>query len=182
MFHIQNVPIVVEPGVAAIEAEFLVDDRPKKNRAFPVRLHRLDIDEVKLGDLPFIPSTRFPHVFSLTQSVPESLVLLVYDAMGRIDTVYIRDKTGKAWDKKNVADEHAGKFIKQFSIRYFFTSEKSRDEFMSCVDNIVEAIGRGDEPPAKSVKLAFSLLSRARTGPVLLPVAVAKTNLKGVKI
>lgn len=182
MFQIQNVPIVIEPGVEAIEAEFFAAERKGKERSFPVQLFRVNLDEQVAQILPFIPSVKCPHVFSLAQNPEESLALVVYDVLGRIHHVYTRDSAKKSWDKREVADEHAGKTIKQFSIRYFFNSKESRDDFMRCVDNIITTLMQKNKPSANEVELAFRLLARARSEPVALPVAVAKSSRKQVKI
>jgi hypothetical protein len=182
MFQLQNVPIVIEPGVEAIEAEFAVTERRRKVRTFPVQLFRVAVDETCAEKLPLIPSVRLPHVFSLAQNPDESPVLVIYDMLGRIHTVFTRDDTKKAWEKREVADEHAGKTVKQFSIRYFFGSENSRDQFMAAVESILTTMKNNGIPPAKDVALAFNLLSRARTGPVVLPMAVAKSAMKEMKI
>lgn len=182
MFQIQNVPIVIEPGVAAIEAEFFVTERPGKSRSFPVHLFRISPDGEAAGKLPFIAAIKTPHIFGLAHNPDNSIVLVVYDSMGRINTVYTKDQTGKSWDKRLVADEHAGKAVKQFSVRYFFGSEKSRDEFMSRIDNVISAIEHNTAPAPEDIQKAFRLLSRSRVSPVALPVAVAKGSLKQVKI
>ena len=122
------------------------------------------------------------HVFSLSHNPADSPVLVVYDMMGRISMVYTQDAKRKTWEKSDVSDEHAGKAVKQFSIRYFFGSERSRDEFMRCVDNIIAAVNKNEKPADKDVVAAFSLLSRSRTGPVVLPMAVANNQLRQVKL
>jgi hypothetical protein len=182
MFQIQNVPIVIEPGVEAIEAEFAVKEPRRKLRAFPVQLFRVNVDETCAEALPFIPTVRTPHVFSLAQNHVDSPVLIVYDMLGRINAVYTRDDTKRAWEKQEIADEHAGKSVKQFSIRYFFSSEKTRDEFMRRVDSVITAIQQNEMPAPDDITAAFTLLSRSRVGPVALPVAVAKADMKRVKI
>lgn len=182
MFQIKNVPVVIEPGVNAIEAEFLVAEERRKIRSFPVCLFRLPLDGEIAAALPFIPATKTPHVFALSHNPEDSPTLIVYDVLGRIDTVYTRDESGKSWDKNNIADEHAGRAIKQFSVRYFFSSEQSRDEFMICAERIMLSVQQKTTPNPKDVSMAFKLLSRARTGPVVLPVAVAKADLKKVKL
>lgn len=182
MIAIRNVPVVVEPGVPAIEAEFAVTSPPKKRRSFPVQLFRVALDGNKLEKLPFIPATKLPHVFSLTQDPDESVVLVVYDNFGRITLVYTRDVTGKAWERRDVADEHAGKTVTQFSVRFSFGSERSRDDFMSAVDRVLAQM-HADRPPNKNdVETAFKLLARSRVAPVVMPIAVAKNSLKQVKI
>jgi hypothetical protein len=182
MFLIQNVPIAIEPGVNAIEAEFFATERKNKTRVFPVHLFRVALDEQTAPKLPFVTSIKTPHVFGLAHNPDDSIVLVVYDALGRIHTVYTRDDSGRAWEKRFVADEHAGKTVKQFSVRYIFGSEKSRDDFMRRVDNIITALEQNNVPPAADVAGAFRLLSRARVSPVVLPVAVAKSAVKKVKL
>lgn len=182
MFQIQNVPIVIEPGVNAVEAEFVADGKKNKQRSFPVHLFRVNLDERVAQILPFIPSVKYPHVFSLAQNPEESLALVVYDVLGRIHHVYTRDSAKKSWEKREVADEHAGKTVTQFSIRYLFNSKDSRDEFMRCVDSIITSILQKHEMSPRDVAMAFNLLLRSRSEPVALPVAVAKSNRKQVKI
>jgi hypothetical protein len=182
MFQVQNVPIVIEPGVEAIEADFIVAERPSRKRGFPVQLFRVTLDSETVQALPFIPSAKQPHVFSLAHNPDESLVLIVYDSLGRINLVYTRDETGRAWEKNEVADEHAGKTVKQFSIRYFFNSEKSRNAFMHLVDGIISHVHKNESPPAEDVVAAIKLLARARVSPVALPVAVAKTSRREVAL
>jgi hypothetical protein len=182
MLAIRNVPVVVEPGVGAIEAEFVTPGKNKRNRAFPVQLFRAELTGEKLPGLPFIPATKLPHVFSLTTDPNDSVVLVVYDSVGRLSVIYTRDDTGKAWDKREVADEHAGKTVTQFSVRFSFSSAKSRDEFMAAVDRVL-AQTHADRPPEKNdVDTVFKLLSRSRVGPVVMPVAVAKSSLKSVRL
>jgi hypothetical protein len=182
MFQIQNVPIVIEPGVNAIEAEFCVTDEKHKRRSFPVHLFRVALDENSAAKLPFVPATKLPHVFSLAQNTDDSPVLVVYDVMGRINIVFVKDESGKAWEKREVADEHAGKSVKQFSVRYFFNNEKARNDFMERVDKIMSSLQYDTAPSLEDVMAAFRLLSRARTGPVVLPMAVAKSDMRRVKI
>lgn len=182
MFLVRNVPVVVEPGVGIIEAEFAVSDGAKKPRTFPVRLFRVELNQESAAQLPFIPSTRTAHVFSLTQQPEESCTLIVYDHLGRISYVYTRDKTGKAWEKKEVAAEHAGKTVTQFSVRFSFHSSKARDKFMEAVDSVLSQMQNDQQPNAQDVNLVFSMLARSRVAPVVMPVAVAKDDLKQVKI
>lgn len=182
MFFVRNVPVVVEPGVGAIEAEFSVSEPPKKPRSFPVQLFRVALESDVIEKLPFIPSTKLPHVFSLTVNPEESMALLVYDNLGRITFVYTRDDTRRAWEKREVAAEHAGKTVTQFSVRFSFHSAKLRDKFMELVDNVMSQMQNDQKPNAADVEAAFTILSRSRVNPVVMPVAVAKTSLKGVKI
>lgn len=182
MLAIRNVPVVIEPGVPAIEAEFAVLAPVKRRRSFPVQLFRVDLNSDKLAKLPLIPSTKSPHVFSLTHDPDDSVALVVYDNTGRITTVYSRDDTGKAWEKKEVAAEHAGKTVTQFSVRFSFGSAKSRDDFMSAIDRVLTQTSANNTPSKNDVDMVFKLLSRSRVPPVVMPVAVAERGLKQVKI
>lgn len=182
MFLIRNVPVVVEPGVGAIEAEFAVTDGAKKPRTFPVQLFRVDLNAETAAKLPFIPSTRSAHVFALTTNPDDAFTMVVYDHLGRIALVFTRDDTGKTWEKKEVAAEHAGKTVTQFSVRFSFHSSKARDKFMEVVDTVMAQIQNDQQPNPQDVNMVFSLLSRSRVAPVVLPVAVPKNSLKQVKI
>lgn len=182
MLFVRNVPIVVEPGVGAIEAEFAVAEALKKPRAFPVHLVRVALDSEAAQKLPFIPSTKFPHVFSLTADPEESVALIVYDNLGRITLVYDRDNTGKTWEKREVAAEHAGKTVTQFSVRFAFSSSKLRDKFMELVDTVMSQLQNDQKPNAADVAAVFTILGRSRVNPVVLPVAVPKSSLKTLKV
>jgi hypothetical protein len=182
MFAIRNVPVVIEPGIPAIEAEFAITGMTKKRRSFPVQLLRVALDGSKLPNLPLIPSTKLPHVFSLTQNPEESATLIVYDNLGRLDRIYTRDGSKKAWERKDVADEHVGKTVTQFSVRFSFSSEKSRNEFMASIDRVLSQMHANCSLDKNDVDTVFKLLSRSRVPPIVLPIAVAKNSLKQVKI
>lgn len=181
MLAIRNVPVVIEPGVPAVEAEFAVGSL-KKRRSFPVQLLRVNLDGEKLSKLPFIPATKLPHVFSLTQDPEDSATLVVYDSTGRLSRVYVRDSTGRSWERKDVAAEHVGKTVTQFSVRFSFGSERSRDDFMLAIDRVLADIQASEAPATQDVNAVFALLARSRSAPVVLPVAVAKSSLKQAKI
>lgn len=182
MLSVRNIPVVVEPGVGAIEAEFSVSEGRKKPRIFPVQLFRVDLTEETAPQLPFIPSAKRPHVFALTRDPDESAALVLYDAMGRINCIYTRDDTGKAWEKKDVAAEHAGKAVTQFSVRFSFSSAKLRDKFMELVDNVVSKMHNDQQPNQADVEAAFTILSRSRVSPVVLPIAVDKARVKRLRL
>lgn len=182
MFFVRNVPVVIEPGIEFIEAEFSMTDPPKKQRSFPVHLRRVALDEEVAKKLPLVVSTKTPHVFSLTNDPDESVALVVYDNLGRITFVFLRDNKKVAWDKREVASEHAGKTVTQFSVRFSFHSAKLRDKFMELVDSVMSQVQNDQKPNMADVEAAFTILSRSRVNPVVMPVAVAKDSLKGVKI
>lgn len=182
MLSVRNIPIVIEPGVGAIEAEFSVAAAKQKPRVFPVQLFRVQPNQYEAEKLPFIPSVKRPHVFALTHDPEESAALIVYDSAGRICLIYTRDETGKAWEKREVAAEHAGKTVAQFSVRFSFSSVKTRDKFMEMVDNVLAQMHNDQKPNHNDVMAAFAMLSRSRVSPVLLPIAVAKSSVKSVKL
>ena len=182
MLAVRNVPVVIEPGVGAIEAEFAVLGPPEKRRSFPVQLFRLELTGDLLSKLPLIPATKLPHIFSLTKDPDESVALVVYDNFGRLTLVYSRDHTGRTWEKREVAAEHAGKTVTQFSVRFSFGTANSRDIFMSAVDRVIAQIHAKQPPNLDDVEKAFKLLSRSRVAPAVMPIAVAKSTLKEVKI
>lgn len=182
MFSIKNVPIVIEPGVQAIEAE-LVTNHPKYGQtSVPVQLIRVALDEKSSEHLPFIATTRLPHVFSLVFNVEKSSALVVYDSAGRISVLYTKDDTQRSWERFDVADEHAGKSVTQFSVRFVFNTAKDRTKFLNAMEKIAEQVGREEKPDMADVMAALRPLARTRTAPVLLPVAVEKCNLSKIKL
>jgi hypothetical protein len=174
--------VVIEPGVGGLEAEFSVVDKKLGDRVFPVQLQRVNVDKVSIGQLPFIPSTKFPHVFSLLTDLDKSSALVIYDFLGRLCTIYTRNSTQKVWERNDVADEHAGKTVTQFSVRFSFNSAKDRTKFVELMGHAVAAINNGDTPDPKEVVKALNFLARSRVSPVILPVAVARSQRSNVKL
>lgn len=173
MISIKNVPIVIEPGVNVLEAEFFVR-QDKRTCTFPIQLFRVSADKNTAADLPFIPSVKVPHVFGLSNIPSEALILVVYDSMGRIHALYTRQHLKDAWEKEHIAEEYAGKTITRFSVRYSFSSHKNRQQFMELVDTIMTQINNDKLVDPGSVVSAFMLLSKARATPVVMPVAALK--------
>lgn len=182
MFSVRNVPIVIEPGVNALESEFFISDAKLGNRTFPLQLVRVDTDERVAEKLPFIPSTRFPHVFTLVEDLDKTAVLVIYDMTGRLSCVYTRGADNSAWERCDVADEHAGKTVTQFSVRFNFGSVKERSVFLDSMEKMVKNAKAGQVPDSKIVMRAMAALGRTRTAPVVLPVAVARAHMKPVKL
>lgn len=191
MFSVRNVPVVIEPGVGALEAEFYTSDPDAGQRTIPVQLQRLDLNEAVIEDLPLIPSTRTPHLFSLNEDLKQSHVLLVYDFLGRLTTIYTRpsvpglvgvkpSRTG--WTKNNVAAEHAGRAVTQFSVRLNFNSATERTKFLSGISELAEQYANKDDIDIKTAKKVASVLARSRTAPVIMPVAVHKSDMRGIKL
>lgn len=182
MFSIRNVPVVIEPGVGALEAEFFIKDSVRGNRTFPLQLQRLEFTEQIVEKLPFIPATQFPHAFSLISDVDKSAVIVVYDFLGRLACVYTRGDEKSAWDRCNVADEHVGKTVTQFSVRFNFSAVKDRTTFLELVDKMVKDAKKGSTPAAQDVMQLLKILGRSRVPPVIMPVAVARASLAPIKL
>jgi hypothetical protein len=107
---------------------------------------------------------------------------LVYDLLGRLSLIYTRDKSKRSWERHAVIDEHAGKTVTQFSVRFCFSAVKDRNKFVSLVNSMVTAVRDGGAVSKADMTEAVNLLSRSRVAPVVLPVAVAKSKLKNVRI
>lgn len=180
MFSIRNIPVVIEPGVDALETEFAVRSKKEGERLVPVHLKRVPLDANTAADLPFIPTTKAPHVFSPTPDIKKSATLVVYDFLGRLTTIYTR--TDNVWERSDVADEHAGKTVTQFSVRFAFNSTKNRDKFLAAMEHMVNCVNADKPFSPQAMTDALQLLSRSRVAPVVLPVAVAKSTMKKVKI
>ena len=184
MFIVRNVPVVIEPGVEAVEAEFVICEQPsdEKCRTLPMQLFRLPLDGKAAEQLPFIPSIRAAHVFSTTTDLEHAPILVLYDSHGRIAQVFNRDDTGKAWERKDIADEHAGRAVTQFSVRFCFSTAKTRDKFMELIDSAMAQHSAGQKIEQAEIAAIFGLLRRSRTGPVVLPVAADRSTLKSVRL
>jgi hypothetical protein len=182
MFSVRNVPVVIEPGVGALEAEFFIKDDAHGHRTFPLQLQRLEFNESVVEKLPFIPATQFPHAFSLVGDVDKSAVIVVYDFLGRIACVYTRGDEKSAWDRCDVADEHAGKTVTQFSVRFNFSSVKERTTFLELIDKMVKNAKKDVAPSLNDMMKALKLLGRSRVPPVVMPVAVARAALAPVRL
>jgi hypothetical protein len=182
MFALRNVPIVIEPGVSTLEAEMAVEDPKFGRRLVPVHLHRVDADEKNGKDLPFIPTTRIPHIFSLSTDIKRTLTLVVYDSLGRIAAVHTREGGKSNWTRHDVAEEHAGKSVTQFSVRFVFGSSKDRLKFLTTMEKITEQAGQEIKPDMDEVMSALRILSRMRVAPVLLPVATEKCTMSKIKL
>ena len=182
MFFIKNVPIVIEPGVRALDAEVVTGHTPKYQRKIPVQLSRIEMDEQAAQKLPFIPTTRLPHVFSVAADLDKSPALVVYDAAGRISVIYTKDKSQRAWERFDIADEHAGKSITQFSVRFVFNTAKDRTKFLTALEKITVQARHEEQPDMEDVMAALRPLARIRVAPVLLPVAVEQCRMGRLKI
>jgi hypothetical protein len=177
LLQIKNAPIAIEPGVPAIEVEMCMTMHGVR-RDFPAQLSRVPVDRKAAKHLPFLVDTKNCHVFSVTEDLTESTLLMQYEAGGKIHAIYTKDETGKTWERREIPDEYSGKTIKQFSVRYFFPNESVRDEFMAQIDAILLAIRENRSPPPSNMHYAFKMLAKSRVGPVVLPVHVPAVEQK----
>lgn len=184
MFFVRQIPVVIEPGVSVLEAEMILNDTKAGERTVASHFFRVPLDEKVAPNLPLVPTTEHPHVFSMHEDIDKSPLLLVYDLLGRLSLIYTRDKsTSRAvWERHSVIDEHAGKAVTQFSVRFFFSALKDRTKFLSLINSMVQRVKDGGAVPKTEMTEAITLLSRSRVPPVVLPVAVAKSSLKNVRI
>lgn len=171
---VRDVPIVIEPGIEVVEASVHVADSTAGSRSFPVQLFRLALDGQVLKRLPFVPSTTTPHVFSPLTDVKQSPVLVVYDHMGRLVTIYKR-ACKHSWMRHDVFDEFAGRSVSVPSVRFRFKTEKSRRRFLELAQQIIKQSNE-DIIDCDSVQEFVKLLARLRTPPVAVPVAVAEST------
>lgn len=182
MLFIKNVPIVIEPGVRALEAEFSIYDPKVGSRIIPIVLSRITPDEADVAKLPFIPTTRFPHLFSVVSDLDKASALVLYDSMGRISALFTKDARHKSWERFDVAEEHAGKSVTQYSVRFSFNTQKDRFKFLTAMEQLIAQVSKGDQPDLELVNAALGPLARSRVEPVVLPVAVEKRKLGKIKL
>lgn len=182
MFYVREIPVVIEPGVNALEAFLVVTDANGAERTLAATFQRVPLDEKTAPLLPLVPTTQQPHVFSLHDSLERSPVLLVYDLLGRLSLIYTRGARDSAWERNDVIAEHAGKTVTQFSVRFCFSSLKDRTRFMELINRMSGMVREGTTATKPDMSEALGLLSRARVAPALLPIAVARARLKNVKI
>jgi hypothetical protein len=182
MFFVREIPIVIEPGIGVLEASMIVSDSKAGERTVAAHFFRVPLDEKVAPKLPLVPTSEHPHIFSLHADTEKSPLLLVYDLLGRLSLIYTRDKGKRSWERHAVIDEHAGKTVTQFSVRFCFSTVKDRQKFVALVNNMVTAARDGGSVSKADMTEAVNLLSRSRVAPVVLPVAVAKSKLKNVRI
>lgn len=180
MFFVREIPVVIEPGVSVLETEMTVADNKAGERNVAVHFWRLNLDEKVAAELPLIPTTQHPHIFSLHEDLTTSPLLLVYDLMGRLCLVYVREKG--VWERKEVIAEHAGKSITQFSVRFCFSSSEDRNRFLNLMSTMVNDFKERGSVSRNEMTEAVTLLSRSRVAPVVLPIAVHKSKMKSARL
>mgnify|MGYP006273411005 CR=1 FL=1 len=171
----KDVPVVIEPGVAALEVAVCRKDSDGE-RLFYVPFGRVEPSSASADILPFIVSSMAPHVFSMTENLSVSPFLLVYDYLGKLSSVYTRDAVTNAWIKNEAAPEQTGSTITQFSVRFSFATAKSRDKFLKTYNQLIDKCKKNGKERDMAVDIVTiaKLLTDAPAGPVVLPVAVAK--------
>jgi hypothetical protein len=173
---IQDVPVVVEPCVQVIEATCLVTDEPRGSRCFPVQLYRLGLDNSLIDKLPFVPSTKTPHVFCPVTALKDAPLLLVYDHMGRLHTVYKRQKKA-TWSRHELYDEVVGRVEVTPSVRFRFPNEKQQRRFLALTEQLIRQ-SQSRVINCDDVQEFIKVISRLRTPPVVVPVAIAADPAK----
>lgn len=167
MLFFKDVPIVIDPGVAALEVG-IINVAKRGKRLFYVVFERVILNTETANELPFVVTSQLPHVFSMTADINNSPFLLVYDLFGRLSVVYTREDGTNAWVRNDAAPEQIGETVTQFSARFSFSTVKDRDKFLAAMNRIAnKKYSTGD------VDTVARLLNSATTGPIVLPIAVA---------
>lgn len=166
MLFFKDVPVVIDPGVAALEVGIInVANRGK--RLFYVAFERVHVTAKNANELPFVVTSQNPHVFSMTADLKKSPFLLVYDLFGRLSVVYTREDSTNAWVRNDAAPEQVGETVTQFSARFSFNSVKDRDKFMVAMGRITN-----NKYSRNDVETIGRLVNTAKSGPVVLPIAI----------
>jgi hypothetical protein len=181
-FELYDAPIVVEPGVGALEISIFVrnlelpaNDPTSRFRSWWV-FERVDLNGETAKQLPFIATTKYPHIFTAAADFDESPFLLVYDVSGRLAYIYKKEGPTAVWVCHDVVDEVRGRTVSQFSTRVTFSASADRDEFMALLDKLSNAENNRVES-TRLVKTALRLLYKADTTAVTATVAIQKTTL-----
>lgn len=167
MLFFKDVPIVVDPGVAALEVG-IINVAKRGKRLFYVAFERVELNTAVGDALPFVVTSHLPHVFSMLPDINKSPFLLVYDLFGRLSIVYTREEGTNAWVRNDAAPEQIGETVTQFSARFSFNTVKERDKFLAAMGRIAN-----NKYSRNDVDSVSRLLNVGRTGPVVLPIAVA---------
>lgn len=173
MLYFKDVPVVIEPGVAALEVG-IMSVKNGKERLFFVPFERVEPNSANAEKLPLVISSNFPHVFTMRSDLDTSPFLLVYDMVGKLSLVYTREARSGVWLRNEAAPEQVGDTVTQFSVRFSFDTVANRNSFVETVDEIMSAYHAGKRVAKAKVERMLDLLMTADDGPVMLPVAVAK--------
>lgn len=173
MLYFKDVPVVIEPGVAALEVA-IVNVKAGVERLFFVPFERVTPNSDNAGKLPFIVSSAHPHVFTMHKNLDITPFLLIYNVAGKLAMVYTRDEAGGNWVRNDAAPEQVGDTITKFSVRFSFNSAKQRNNFLSTLDGLIDGYQTANKISRTKVAAVLDCLLDSDTGPVVLPVAVAK--------
>lgn len=182
-FELYEAPIVIEPGVGALEINVFVCDsaRPSSDQKSRCKLwwrfERVELDQKAASILPFIPIMKYPHVFTMAADLDASPFLLVYDLSGRLAFIYKREAASNAWVCHNVIDEVRGRTVSHFSVRFAFNTSTDRNEFVLAIEKLMAASERDKTFDQKTMRAAMRLLRRSKMSPVSATVAAEKTSL-----
>lgn len=166
MLFFKDVPVVIDPGVAALEVG-IINVAKRGKRLFYVVFERVHVTAKNAHDLPMIVTSQNPHVFSMTADLKNSPFLLVYDLFGRLSVVYTREDSTNAWVRNDAAPEQVGETITQFSARFSFNSVRDRDKFMAAMNRVTN-----NKYSRNDIEMISKLLNSSKAGPVVLPIAV----------
>lgn len=167
MLFFKDVPIVIDPGVAALEVG-IINVAKRGKRLFYVVFERVTLNTKTANILPFVVTSQLPHVFSMAaDDIENSPFLLVYDLFGRLSVVYTREEGTNAWVRNDAAPEQIGETVTQFSARFSFNTVKERDRFLVAMNRIASS-----KYSTNDVSAISRLLNAASTGPIVLPIAI----------
>lgn len=179
MLYFKDVPVVIEPGVAALEVA-LYHKTTGGERLFYVQFSRVALTSETVNELPCILASSAPHLFTMTEDLKTSPFLLVYDYRGKLQSVYTRDRETHHWVRNDAAPEQVGDTVTQFSVRFSFNTATSREQFLAAFYELTDDYKTGGKKgkPTRDlphkVRELVDLAAESSTGPVVLPIAVAK--------
>jgi len=173
MLYFKDVPVVIEPGVGALEVA-IMSVKNGVERLFFVPFERVTPNSDNAAKLPFIVSSIYPHVFSMHKDLDVSPFLLLYNNAGKLSVVYTREDPATGWVRNDAAPEQVGDVITQFSVRLSFNSVKQRNSFLNTLDSLIDGYQTANKISRTKVALLLDTLIDSNTGPVVLPVAVAR--------
>lgn len=179
MLYFKDVPVVIEPGVAALEVG-IISSVKKQNRLLFVPFERVAVNAESAEKLPMVVSSNAPHVFTMHRDLDVSPFLLVYDYLGKLSSVYSRAKPSGAWVRNDAAPEQVGDTVTQFSVRLSFNDQKSRDRFLDSLNNLVERYKTHDKVSRLDTLELIKLVTASRVGPVVLPIAIEKAKAAAI--
>jgi hypothetical protein len=173
MLYFKSVPVVIEPGVGALEV-CLVSVTRRGERTFYVPFERIDLNSTIAVSLPMIVSSAAPHVFSMSADLDNSPFLLLYDNLGKLSAVYTREQKTNVWVQNDAAPEQVGATITRPSVRFSFNGAHDRDRFLDMLEQVADKYKKRKRVVRDELITIVELLTSSKTGPVVLPIAVAK--------